>query len=393
MSISSALKLLVLIIIPLVQYPLSEAYANASPTATVDTNDASWASGSQSIVVILVEFKNLDHKKTRDEVAKAILEDLNRYIKEVSYDAAWVVGEVTDWVKLPYDTSSYGRDFGPFIDVEVRRLVCDSIHAVNGLVNFNLYKHIMVIHAGKGQETTGALSDLWSGYLTIRPPLYADGLIINKVIVVPEEEAGGKNPLGVYAHEFMHSLGLPDLYPASSLKSQYMGPWDVMDTGLRNGEPPGSSPSHPGAWSKITLGWRVRTRTIYSGSLEEVTLTPLEVPSENVQAVILPITSGRYYFVEVRLQSGFDTYLPEKGVLISYVDEKLAPGNGMVRVIDADPSTPGLRNAAFNVGQSYIDKSRLVRISVTSEDTAFTLTIDRRISINQTLSTPMPQIR
>jgi len=95
--------------------------------------------------------------------------------------------------------------------------------------------------------------------------------------------------------------------------------------------------------------------------------------------VILPMTPGRYYLVEVRQQLGFDEYLPGHGVLITEVNEKLPPQSGMVKVVNADPKTADLRNATFKAGQSFSDSSKLVRISIISEDGACRLLIDRTL--------------
>ena len=383
MSIFRASAYLFLLVLLSLQLAVTVVHAFASANSYSLGVDSK-ALGSQPTIVILVEFKNLAHQRSKEDIAVDIFKDLNNYITETSYNASWLVGDITDWVKLPSESSSYGRDFGPFIDVESRTLIADSLRAVDPLVNFKLYKHIIIVHAGMGQETTGTLSDIWSGQLYCRPPVYADGLVLTNVMIVPEKDAREIDPLGVYAHEFMHSLGLPDLYPDSKLKnSKHIGPWDVMDTGLRNGEPKGSRPSHPCAWSKITLNWPIKTRTVYSGSVEEITIGPIESVTGCVQAVILPITAGRYYLIEVRLQLGFDSYLPSEGVILTEIDERRTPTGGMVRVMDADPSTPELRNAAFKVGQTYEDASRLVRISVTAESAGFTVLIDRRIPTSQ----------
>ncbi|MBS7650566.1 MAG: M6 family metalloprotease domain-containing protein [Candidatus Bathyarchaeia archaeon] len=336
--------------------------------------------GPQSTIVILVEFKDLIHRKSKEDLKMTIFERLNDYLKETSFESAWLTGNVTDWTRLQHEVSEYGRDFGPFIDVEARRLVLDSIHAVDSYVNFRDYRHIIIVHAGRGQETTGNLSDIWSCYRKLNPPAYADELIINNVIIAPEIQAGDIDPFGVYAHEFMHSLGLPDLYPGSDkIKSRYLGPWDVMDSGLRNGLPSGSKPSHPSAWSKITLGWPIKTTIIFQGSREKIVMYPLEVSTANIQAVILPITQGKYYLIETRIQYGFDSGLPNSGVLITIVDEGLSPGNGMVKVINADPSKPNLENATFKDGHEYLDKTRLVKVSISKTGETYTLTIDRRI--------------
>ncbi|MGQ9542725.1 MAG: M6 family metalloprotease domain-containing protein [Candidatus Bathyarchaeia archaeon] len=369
----------IIVSILLAQYSFTNLFMGA-PLNVLGANDRLEAVGPQSIIVILVEFKDLHHKKSKDEIETIIFENVNRYLKEASFGSTWLVGNITDWIRLRHEVSEYGRDFGPFIDVEVRRMVLDSIRTADPIINFKDYKHIIIIHAGRGQETTGNLSDIWSCYRTLKPPAYADGSMINNVLVVPELQAGEIDPLGVYVHEFMHSLGLPDLYPGSNeIKSRYLGPWDVMDTGLRNGQPKGSSPSHPCAWSKITLGWPIKTKSISQGSREEVTLYPLEIATTNIQAVILPITQGKYYIIEVRVQHGFDRGLPEGGVLVTLVDEGLSPGNGMIKVINADPSKPSLENATFKDGHEYLDESRLVKVSISKTEDAYRLIIDRRI--------------
>lgn len=384
MPISKTFVYPFLIVVLLLQLTTTIVHAGAWSTDSHSVGVKPKALGPQPTIVILAEFKDLAHQRSREDLAAAVFRDLNNYVTEASYSSTWVVGNITVWVKLPSESSSYGRDFGPFIDVEIRSLIADSIRAVDSSVNFKLYRHIIIVHAGTGQETTGTLSDIWSGYMTCRPPVYADGVILTNAIIVPEKEAREIDPLGIYVHEFMHSLGLPDLYPDSKLKkSKHLGPWDVMDTGMRNGEPKGSRPSHPSAWSKITLNWPVKTVAVYAGSVEEITIGPLETVTECVQAVILPSAAGRYYLIEVRLQVGFDSYLPSKGVIVTEIDERRAPTSGMVRVIDANPSTPDLKNAAFQVGQTYNDASKLVRISVTAESAGFTVLIDRRIQTSQ----------
>lgn len=377
---SKVLKTGMLLSILLIQFPL--IVSNIIPDVFATSNeDSSNTVGEQSIIVILVEFKDLQHKKSKEEISKAIFGNLNKYVTEISYNKTWITGDITNWIELPYELSFYGRDFALGIDVGSRRLFCDAVHAVDDSINFKKYKHVVIIHAGNGQETSGELSDLWSAYYICRPPVYADGLILTKLMVVPEVQAEGKNPLGVYAHEFMHSLGLPDLYPAKGLKTKYLDMYDVMDGGFKNGESPGGGcPSHPSAWSKLQLGWSIKTRLIYHGSIENVTIWPLEDTTDDVQVVILPSTNGRYYLVEVRQKSGFDKYLPDSGVLITLIDEKLPPQSGMVRVIDANPSTQDLTDAAFKVGETYEDSSKLIKISIISENESFTVLFDRRHS-------------
>ncbi|WP_455280577.1 M6 family metalloprotease domain-containing protein [[Eubacterium] cellulosolvens] len=377
---SKILKTGILLSILLIQFPL--IISNIIPDVFATSNeDSSQTIGEQSVIVILVEFIDLQHKKSKKEISNEIFGNLNKYVTEISYNETWITGDITNWIELPYEISFYGRDFALGLDVESRRLFSDAIRAVDDSIDFKKYKHIMIVHAGSGQETSGELSDLWSAYYVCRPPVYADGLILTNVIIVPEDQAEGKNPLGVYAHEFMHSLGLPDLYPAKGLKKKHLDMYDVMDGGFKNGKSPGgNSPSHPSAWSKLQLGWLVKTTMIYPGSMTNVTIWPLEDETDKIQAVILPSTNGIYYLLEVRQKSGFDKYLPDSGVLITLVNEKLPPQSGMVRIIDSDPSTLDLTDAAFKVGETYQDSAKLIKISIISGSNGFTILVDRRHS-------------
>lgn len=378
MSSTCSRAFLLMLFVLLLQVSMVNVYVSAFSTPSYDVFNTPNSLGQQRVITIPVEFEDLKHQTAKNELGNRIYGDLNRYITEVSFNSTWIVGDMTDWVVLPHETTYYGRDFGPLMDMQIRTLFQDAIHAVDNQINFKLYTHILIVHAGMGQETTGTLADIWSAYIRCRTPVYADGLVMNNVIILPEKEARNIDPLGVYAHEFMHSLGLPDLYSENS-RSLYMGPWDIMDTGLRNGQPGGSSPSHPSAWCKIALGWPIKTRTIPAGVKDEIIMDPQESAGGLVQALIVPNAPGRYYLIEVRTQSGFDSRLPSDGVLITDVNEKLPVGSGIVRVVNADPSATGLSNAAFKAGQSFKDPSRLVRIQIASENGVFKLLIDRTL--------------
>jgi immune inhibitor A len=59
----------------------------------------------------------------------------------------------------------------------------------------------------------------------------------------------------VFAHEFGHDLGLPDLYDNFSGGQTDVDFWDLMSSGSHSGPLFQSMPAHMGAWSKYVLGW------------------------------------------------------------------------------------------------------------------------------------------
>ena len=87
-------------------------------------------------------------------------------------------------------------------------------------------------------------------------PDHPTGVWVNDYTVQPEN--GG---LSVFAHEFAHDLGLPDLYDTSGNDGgaeNSVGFWSLMaqsrgtlprDSGI------GDRPMPMGAWDKFSLGW------------------------------------------------------------------------------------------------------------------------------------------
>ena len=94
---------------------------------------------------------------------------------------------------------------------------------------------------------TGPAGNLLGGV-----PLGNSGIWIGDYTTEPEN--GG---LGVFAHEFGHDLGLPDLYDTAG-GDNGTGFWTLMSGGswLNHGtDSIGTTPGYMGAWEKLQLGW------------------------------------------------------------------------------------------------------------------------------------------
>jgi hypothetical protein len=90
--------------------------------------------------------------------------------------------------------------------------------------------------------------------------------------------------------------------------------------------------------------------------------------------------------VEARQRIGFDAALPDYGVLVSLIDEARSSGNGIVRVVNADPTRPSLSNAAFKPSQEFKDVDNGISVSITSQyNFSFNLLVNRK--------GPMPDLR
>lgn len=183
--------------------------------------------------------------------------------------------------------------------------------------------HMQFVHAGEGNEAGGgALGDdaIWShswfaffnliGLEGPSPDFLIGGVQIgdssfwlNKYTIQPEN--GG---VGVFAHEYGHDLGLPDLYDYTGENGT--GFWTVMSSGSwlsQNSEDIGSQPNHFGVWEKLQLGW-LNYEVAWAGYKSEHKLGPAEYNTKQAQGlfVVLPAKevveqiadpySGEYFY-------------------------------------------------------------------------------------------------
>lgn len=178
----------------------------------------------------------------------------------------------------------------------------------------------------------------------------------------------GFDVLGVWAHEFGHCLGLPDLYFGQSL-----GAWSVMAnsgylpyrpenylTIQENTEDPlyGSRPTHPDAYCKKLAKW-VTEKTVTRRETG-VRLDPVEVvPSIYHLWTYGNTVSREYFLLENRAKIGYDSLVPEEGLVIYHVeDTDLRQPYVVIESADAqwaDPASPSdyIYPGYLNVGTVF----------------------------------------
>jgi hypothetical protein len=146
-----------------------------------------------------------------------------------------------------------------------------------------------------------------------------------------------------------------------------MGYWDPLSCHFyeRGVPPPGLS-----SWTKLRLGWipREKIREVNPKETTEILLGPLEDGKSDTLVIKIPLDSSRYYLIENRQPLGsFDPHLPGHGILIMKADdtvEECRHGLSPVKLVDADPSVPDLKGAAFDLpGKAvYTDKEKGIEI-------------------------------
>ncbi|NHA67746.1 immune inhibitor A domain-containing protein [Phycicoccus flavus] len=232
-------------------------------------------------------------------------------------------GDVSDWVKVPYNEARYGSNSVPqsngywnYIkdtatawyndqkaqgktDAEIKDYLSqfDKVdrYDYDGDGDFNepdgYIDHFQAIHAGEGEEAGGGQQGtdaIWSHrWYAYSNNVGRQGPEMNKLGGVPlgdsgmwigdyttEPENGG---LGVFAHEFGHDLGLPDLYDTAG-GDNGTGFWTLMSGGswMNHGKDAiGTTPGYMGAWEKLQLGW-LDYETVEYGDDTTLTLGPAD---------------------------------------------------------------------------------------------------------------------
>ena len=274
------------------------------------------------------------------------------------FDAAGTVD--SDWRGVGMATFAYancdgipgtplkpGDDYGlGGYPCNVQAFVRDLVLAADAHVDFSLFavggevQDLWLVHAGQGAETNPNCHDcLWSlsgalGSYSVT----VDGVKVDRFIIMPEYASSpGDSTIGVFAHEYGHGLGQPDLYD-TDYSSWGVGKWSLMASGNWNGSPSGSSPAHLDAWSKSGLGWLTpTTRALPAPG------TSIANAEQNSVAYKLPVAgpTTEYFLVENRQLVSFDAALPGSGLLIYHIDELASQTNDAhpkVMVEQADDS-------------------------------------------------------
>jgi M6 family metalloprotease-like protein len=336
--------------------------------------------GTRNLIAILVEFNDKTHTFSSTTVRNNAFNALDDYIDEVSYGHLQVSGDATPWLSLSNDREYYvdGTSFPSDPKFEI---ISDAVALADPIVDFSNYDGVTIIHAGQGQELSHDWRDYWSSeWWNFNLPT-GDGVSITRCSVSPEESLPGDPAfVGVLAHEFGHDLGLPDLYDVDYTGAEYVGHWGLMAKGSWNGPMTlGDQPAHMMGWCKSQLGWVNASTTVEVASDLSAVIDPLEQSTTGYHLVRINVTSEQYFLLEVRRKTGYDTSLPwagagGEGVVLTYIDESLSSGQGIVQVIDSHPGTTTKDDGAFNIGLGQIDSyvSTVGQFSMVVENTVGT---------------------
>ena len=389
---SRPLRFILLMVGLLASQAVSPAHAGIAPPLDVH--------GVQKFLVVAVRFPGTDPAVSLDKI-KQKADFVDRYIRSSSYGKVQLAPQVAGWYEMPDPLSDY--QISPHnYDVDrnrVRKLVADALGAarLDG-IDPSAFDQVWIVvgaatRPGQGYgmvaycANPGMLSGVSSGTVrNVRVNLTGGGFYAGPVIVSAENAH-----VGHAAHDLLHALGgsqggfrtIPDLYdfdlqsnPPSgtamspALFALHAGPWGIMSQHFID---PQSPPPPPLAFTRIQLGWisadQVVDMTV--GEERELTLAPL-AGGQGTLAVRIRMDSSQTLLVENRQPGGADRVLPSHGLVISRITPHTAEGHGIVKVMDANPSSADLSDAPFRIGagelRAFVDHNLGVAVAPLSLD-------------------------
>jgi immune inhibitor A len=273
--------------------------------------------------------------------SEAGVNSVANFYEELSSGRYTVTGQVEDWVQVPgagaqYGAGDDGRKPWAFVNDSVDTWYAEQLASGRTAAQIDEYlsqfdvwdrydhdgdgdfdeadgyiDHFQAVHSGMGEEVGGgALGEdaIWSHrWYNQTTRIGAGGPTVDGAVnplggtrvgqseywigdYTIEPENGG---VGVFAHEFGHDLGLPDLYDTSGNSGGAENStafWTLMSAGSygSSGKPAdgiGTKPVHMGAWEKLQLGW-LDYEVVQPGAPANTRLGPSTAATKQTQALI-----------------------------------------------------------------------------------------------------------
>ena len=334
--------------------------------------------GSPKALIILVQFQDVKFKttdpvatfthymkgeagETAPEANNAYSSQWNNYGSVLQYFHDMSGGQFTPQfdivgpVTVSKNSAYYGSNTSSYTDVNYREMIAEACKQVSGKVKFADYDQnndgyvdlVYIIYAGYSESFGDNSTDcLWpkAGTANFYDPDNTQQLLTlngkkicrfginNEINGTPSDmDNDGKpllNGIGLFCHEFTHTMGIPDLYPtveASRVDNQNPEYWDLMDGGeyTYNGYCP--TPYSP--WEMDVMGWTTPTDLG-----EEAKQVSLNSYANDKTAYKINGENDEYLILQNIQKEGWWRYLYGHGLLVWRIDypfETVGLNNGL----------------------------------------------------------------
>ena len=346
------------------------------------------STGTLRVAVLFVDFPDAAAPYSTQREAERNLDFVERFLEDSSYGKLDVQLLLRHgWLRAgnPYLHYTHGGAVGQSLH---SRIAAEAAELADVDVDFSGVDALMVVHPSSHFGGGGTAHE--------RVPTQEGDvrtLLINTFRV--EGSADGAEWGDVAAHELLHLLGLPDLYPYDASRH---GPspsdahltWILTEFGpmrLRAHVPAADWPGSGGyreaiemlAWSRWQLGWldsgQVRCVT---GDGARVALGPVADPGGAAAMVAVPLSETEVLVMESRRSTGYDagSALLTEGVLVYTVDAIVASGLLPITVV-GDTGNAHLDDyPVLQVGGSVTVRGYMITV-VSDDGDIYTVTITR----------------
>lgn len=281
-------------------------------------------------LALLVDFDDQPATRSPAEFERLLFDRSNpgsmaAYYDELSGGRLRVTGEAVGWLRATRPLSFFAdgqSGTGPAFPRNAPGLLQEALEllvARESLARFDVdgdgyVDGIFLVHAGGGAEAepdpARRAAKIWSHKWVLPAPFESDGVRVYAYSTEPED-----GRVGVFAHEFGHVLGLPDLYD-TTYRSRGVGDFCLMGSGSWGGG--GDRPTRLSAWCLARLGF-VRPRALRRSARLEL------APLARDRRACVRVWGGpgpEYYLLECRRPEGRDAALPARGLAVWHVDER-----------------------------------------------------------------------
>lgn len=302
--------------------------------------------GTKKGLIILVQFTDSKFKSGHDlALYRRIANDENYsgnnfrgsikdYFKVQSHGQFELDFDVAGICQLQHPYAYYGKNNSQKEDVKPGEMVAEAcLWAHEHGFDFSKYDwngdgevdQVFVLYAGHGEASYKDANTVWPHMFYLfasdyGKPLSLDGVTVDTYACSSELNGDGNlDGIGTFCHEFSHCMGFPDLYDTSSDGGWFgMGDFDLMCSGSYNGD--SKCPAGYSAYEKAECGWL--TLKDMTNIEQETSIVGVQPMSADGDAYIIKNKGHKdeYYILENRQKTGWDSYLPASGLMITHVD-------------------------------------------------------------------------
>ena len=307
--------------------------------------------GQRHIPIILVEFQDKKFSNTREDIIDAMLtgdESVGQYFRDQSNGLYEPDFDVFGIYTLSQNRQYYGgnnavgndKNLGAMVTEACQMAAADNVSFKSYDTNNDNYCDVVIIifaGVGEAQATLTCPESIWPCYWDLNSTasnsqggngafIPSDGdPLINNFAVFNELHGEDDNVstidgIGTFAHEFSHSLGLPDFYDTGNGGHYGMGFWDLMDMGCYNNE--GFTPIGYSAYEKVFMGWIEYVTPMPGTHYTLPVFNQKNAATDKALCIVSDLNENEYFIVENRRKQGWDRYIPGEGIMITHVTYK-----------------------------------------------------------------------